>query len=57
MKAPNGQPEEPRAAATARKLMGLKRLAPQGRLFSAIATLSETGGSPDTAMDIEPGRT
>jgi hypothetical protein len=57
MKALPGKPEEPRAAATARALMGLKRVAPQGRLFGAIATLAETEDAPDRAVDIGPHRT
>jgi hypothetical protein len=47
MKALHGKPEEPRAAATARQLMGLKRVAPEGRLFGAIATLAEPSESQD----------
>ncbi|MFM8746771.1 MAG: hypothetical protein ACKOED_08900 [Aestuariivirga sp.] len=58
MKPLHGKPEGLRAStASAPKLMGLKRHAPQGRLFGAIATLSETAENPDAAVDIEQHRT
>ncbi len=58
MKPPHGKPEDRRGStASAPRLMGLKRFAPQGRLFSAISTLSETAEPRDTAVDIEEHRT